>query len=67
MNVSWQYGYEDNPPVPVVTEVVDMPDGERSIVVHSLCESLRRMWAEIERLTDLINGGESGVTQGDAT
>lgn len=55
MNVSWQYGHGDQPPVPVLTEVVEMSDGQPSVVVLSLVESLRRMWAEIERLTALID------------
>lgn len=55
MDVAW---FED---VPVVCQVETMADGERSVVVYGDKESLKLMWAEIQRLTALIDGnGDHG-------
>jgi hypothetical protein len=58
LSVSWFCPQYDHPDVPYVTEVVDMPDGERSIKVYDTNESLIRMWLEIERLYALIDGAD---------
>lgn len=55
MRVAWIDG------VPVVNEIQMMGDGHPSIVVYSKEESLKLMWAEIERLQTQLDASEDFI------